>query len=468
MTLRTSDSTLSKVTPELEEVLQLAKNHFQAIPVSETIRVISHIDADGIASAALLVQLLQDQGRKHLLSTVKQLSEEVLSQLEKEPHQYYIFSDLGSGQYTQVKEKLGEKHVIILDHHTPPEKEITHKKILQVNPHLTRHSGNEVAGAGIVYLFLRTYDSQYKKLAHIALIGALGDMQEPFTGLNQEILQDAEQAEKIVVEKGIKFFGRETKNLHKLIQHAVFIPGVGDEDKALRFLHELGVNSRKNGWWRKFHDLSQEEMQKLTAGIILRRKETKHPEDILGLHYILPQEKQGTSFRTAREFSTLLNACGRLNKASLGIGACLGDEGMKRKALQYVIEYKKELMQSLRWYHSCDDGGVSREEKCIIINAGEVIKSTLIGTLTSIIAKSPKTPPGTFVLGLAQASPSTTKISLRIASRTPEQDARVILKEICMGVQGESGGHGNAAGALIESSKIEQFVTDARRVLIRN
>ena len=64
---------------------------------------------------------------------------------------------------------------------------------------------------------------------------------------------------------------------------------------------------------------NEEEIKKLVSGIILRRLSEDSPEDVLGDVYILNEEEKESPFRDAKEFSTLLNACGRLEKASLGM-----------------------------------------------------------------------------------------------------------------------------------------------------
>ena len=85
--------------------------------ITQVIRVISHLDTDGITSAAIISKALKRENKNFCLSVVKQLSEEELVELKKEPYDYFIFTDLGSGQLKNIIEYLPNKKILILDHH---------------------------------------------------------------------------------------------------------------------------------------------------------------------------------------------------------------------------------------------------------------------------------------------------------------------------------------------------------------
>ena len=61
------------------------------IPKNEIIRVISHLDADGISAASIMVKCLNNDNRKYSLSIVQQIKKEVLESLAREPYKYFIF-----------------------------------------------------------------------------------------------------------------------------------------------------------------------------------------------------------------------------------------------------------------------------------------------------------------------------------------------------------------------------------------
>jgi single-stranded DNA-specific DHH superfamily exonuclease len=48
-------------------------------------------------------------------------------------------------------------------------------------------------------------------------------------------------------------------------------------------------------------------------------------DDLIGYVYTLAREDKRSLLRDAREFSTMLNACGRIGRAGAGIALCMGD-----------------------------------------------------------------------------------------------------------------------------------------------
>ena len=200
----------------------------------------------------------------------------------------------------------------------------------------------------------------------------------------------------------------------------------------------------------------------------MKRLAESKPDDVLGDIYILPHEQEESPTRDAKEFATLLNACGRLGRASYGIGACLGDKKIKQQAIRSLADYKKEIVGALNWYHEnkfTDD--VHWGNHFVIINAKDKVMSTMIGTLASILSKSNVMTNNLFILSMAQAVDGNTKISLRTTNNIEGKlDLRNIIGEIIGGIgNSEAGGHQNAAGAVIPTDKEGDFLQSAKEVL---
>ncbi|MBW2977428.1 DHH family phosphoesterase [Candidatus Woesearchaeota archaeon] len=462
---------------EFKQSLAKAVEKFNSFDPKQTIRVISHLDADGTSACAILIHLLNKENRKYSISIVPQLTREKIMEFSKEEYPYYIFADLGSGQLSIIAEVLKDKKILILDHHEPEQTEIK-ENITHINPHLFKIDGSvEISGAGVVYLFAQSISKDYEKLAHLAIIGAIGDVQETkgeLKQLNNEILQTAIKKGLLEVKKGIRLFGMQTKPLHKVLEYSTdpYIPGVtGSESGAIQFLHQIGIdpkNSEKNGWKKIIH-LSEEDMRKLATGIIMKRLNETSPEDIFGLIYILPNEKQESPTRDVKEFATLLNACGRLGKASFGMGACLGIEKDKKRALETLAEYKKEIINAIKWFEANEKSQkIIKKDKFMIINTEDNIPVTMVGTLASILSKSNNFQNSTYIMTLGQALDNTTKISLRLSGRKDEsKDLRDLLKQIIARTGGEAGGHQYAAGCIIPTEKEEEFLRVAEEILTK-
>lgn len=504
-----------------KEGIRKAVEEFNKVDKSENIRIVSHLDCDGICSASILVKALGNENRNYTVSIVQQLNEKVMRELNNESYKCVFFTDLGSSQVGLVEEIFKGKKVFVLDHHElDPYDAVSqsvirsehnlknplgslqlgnpmdslcnnelainaitsYENVVHINPVLFGiDGGREICGAGVTYLFAKALNEKNKELAHIAVIGAIGEVQEDngFLKLNNEILEEAVEQGKVVVKKGLRFFGMQTKPLHKVLEYSndPYIPGVsGSESSAIQWLHSIGINPKIGNEWKKVTHLSEEDLRKLSTGIILQRMnhDNENAEDIFGNIYILAEEKEGSPFRDAKEFATLLNSCGRLNKASLGIGACLGESKAKKMALDNLAAYRKELLKAINWFKSNQDGDSKRIIKgngYIIINAEDNILSTITGTLASIVARSNEFKEGTIIISMAQTKENTTKISTRIASGAGNRkdypiDLSSIIGMIISMIEGaSSGGHYQAAGAVIPTEKEQEFIESAKDVL---
>ena len=458
---------------EFELQVRNAAEAFRQIDKKEVIRVVSHLDADGISACAIMIKLLNNDNRKYSVSIVQQLNNAVLAQLASEPYGCFVFTDIGSGVISDIKELLNGKKVIVLDHHSIGNTEDLGNVTL-VNPHIFGiDGGREISGAGVVFRFACAVDKAMEEFAHIAVIGAIGDLQEQngFLRLNEEILKIAVSKGKIQVKKGLRIFGSQTKPLHKALEYCTdpYIPGVsGSESGAIQFLYQIGVEPKNGNNWKKIVHLDEDEMKKLVTGIIMKRLNEAMPDDVLGNIYILPHEEEESPTRDAKEFATLLNACGRLGRASFGIGACLNDKKTKQQAIRSLADYKREIVNALNWYNEnkfTDD--IFWGNKFVIINAKTNVMSTMIGTLASILSKSNVMTNNTFILSMAQAIDGSTKISLRTTNNIKGNlDLKKIIEEIINGIgNSESGGHQNAAGAVIHTDKEANFIGQAKEVL---
>ncbi|MBN1792621.1 DHH family phosphoesterase [Candidatus Woesearchaeota archaeon] len=459
-----------------EGALKDAALELKSINRSETIKLVSNLDADGITAASIIVKVLERENFSYNLAILHQLKENFARDLASEDYGTFIFCDLGSGQLKSINKHFRGKKVFVLDHHEiqgEPAQNVTH-----INPHSFGFDGSsEVSAAGVCFFFARSMGEDNEDLAHLAVIGAIGDVQEKngFKGLNRVILEIAEKKGKIKVERGLKLFGLETRPLIKLLLYSsdLEIPGVSnDEAGVIVFLKEIGVNPLEpRNRWKSYYDLSEKQRKDLASKIILKRKEASIPyaEDVFTNVYKLPGEKRG-QFRDAKEFSTLLNSCGRMDNAGLGIGACLGDEKQKRKALKGLLEYKRTLIDAMSWYkaNKGDPSRVTKGKNYIIINARSEVLATVVGTIASMITKNGDAGRDTFVLSMARNIDDTTKVSLRVSNNPAGVDLKAIVSEVTSVVGGEAGGHQYAAGAIIATEREDAFIEVAKEVFNRH
>jgi single-stranded-DNA-specific exonuclease len=457
---------------ELQRMIKEAKKAKEWISeTKDQIRIVSHYDADGICSAAILTKTLLRQGKDFHLSLVKQLNDNVLKDLSGEKRSIVIFLDMGSGQIERIKETLPSR-VIICDHHQPTGE--PNENVIHINSVVFGINEN-ISGSGVTYILSRTINPKNVDLASLAIIGAIGDSQIDavgpdwgVNGLNKEILKDAESEKRMKVSKGLRLWGRYTRPLHKALEYSVdpYIPGIsGSESASIQFLQELGIPVKKDdGNWRTIADLSLEEQKKLATGIIKERIRGDHenPEYIFGDVYEL-LDKEG-EFRDANEFATMLNACGKMGEANLGVSICLNGENAFEKVKGILEKYRREVGKAMNWIHTnINNPEIVRKNKGIYVLAGSNVSEHLISNAISIVNHSgilPEKP----LFGFADSEEGV-KISARASDSLVEKGLKLneLMGDISEKLGGQGGGHLGAAAAIIPKGKEEDFISEVEK-----
>lgn len=459
---------------QLQKMINEAKKAKEWInETNEQIRVISHYDADGISSAAIVVRTLLRAGKDFHLTVVKQLSEEILESLAEEDRKLFIFLDMGSGQIEMIKKHLNSSRVIICDHHQPEGE--ADENMVHINSVIAGVEDN-ISGSGVTYILSRTIDPNNIDLSQLAIIGAIGDSQIDaigpdwgVSGLNKEILKEAQSKGNMRVSKGLRLWGRYTRPLHKTLAFSIdpYIPGIsGSESASVQFLQEIGIPVKKGEDWRTIADLSEDEQKKLATGIIKERirGNYENPEHIFGDVYDL-LDKEGI-FRDANEFATMLNACGKMGKADLGISICLNDEKAFEKVKGVLEGYRKEIGRGVSWvYSKIENPDVVQRKKGIYILTGSKISEHMISNVISIVNHSgilPEKP----LFGFADSEKGV-KVSARASDSLVEKGLKLneIMSQTAEKLGGEGGGHMGAAAAVIPKENQEAFINTTEQIL---
>src|SRR5438105_15537220 len=151
-----------------------------------------------------------------------------------------------------------------------------------LNPHLEGAGSDVASGAGCAYAVARALASTNRDLAAVAIVGAVGDVQDQefrrLSGYNRTILQDGIDAGVLRAQIDLRLFGRETRPAYKMLQYASdpWIPRLsGNEDACIAFLLELGIDLKVEEHWRSWSDLELGERRRagdaLVAHLPVRR-----------------------------------------------------------------------------------------------------------------------------------------------------------------------------------------------------
>jgi len=456
----------------LQDASEAAKTILENAERGERIWVESHLDADGIAAASIVGKALSRLEADFRIRVERWFDEKIVDQLASEKPGLIIFTDMGSGYLDILGAKLSEKDLIILDHHQPTTEKIP-ESFVQVNPHLRGIDGSrDLSGAGVAYLVAKKLNESNIDLAHLAVIGALGDIQDKYEqrslgGVNKLVVDDAVESGCLQVETDLLFFGRETRPIHKALAYTTdpYIPGIsGKEDQALALITNLNIRIKEEEKWRALRDLSQDEKKMLFSALaeILasRDLDSDIAMKLIGTVYTLDREEPWTPIRDAREFALLLNATGRTGKPSLGIAVCIGDRGtMLAKANTALEEYRRSIMTYLNWL-SDNPERIEELESIYVIHGENSIDEKMISAISTILSTNmPKRDKP--VIGYSVVpDEGVIKVSARANEFLIGQGLNLgkILGEAAEKNMGKGGGHDIAAGGQVPYEKKKEFI----------
>lgn len=417
----------------------------------KNIHIVSHFDTDGITSASIIVKTLERLGKHFSTKIIKILSQEEINNLPED--KIIIMTDLGSGSIEPLSHT--RKKIFIIDHHEISAYKI-HENITILNPHLLEE--DNLCTAELSYLFSKSISEDNKDLAHLALIGMVGDVMEKNVNIiRNQIIKDSN----VIIKKGLLIYPS-TRPLDKSLEFSSkpFIPGItGDPLGIYNLLNEIGI--KKIGKkYKALIDLTDKEMKDLTTAVALRLSQ-KEIINYIGNLYLI---KLFNKIEDAREISAMINACSRMNETQTALLFCLGNSKARKKAENIYIKYKQQIISGLK-YIAKNNNITGREY--VIINARDNIKDTIIGTLASILSFSSSYKEGTIIVAMAYTE-NKIKVSTRIvgSNNNSPRNLKKIMDSITNALgDGYSGGHKNAAGCIIGIEKEKEFIELIKREL---
>lgn len=460
----------NKVACFLDSANRAAQVILDTVKQDGFIHVFSHLDADGVAAAGIIGKALSKLDARFRIRITQWIEQDIVGEILSDKPQLVILTDLGSGYIDLLTEKLSDFKIAILDHHQIIGKES--ESFIHVNPHQYGIDGaTDISGAGVAYFVAYALDRTNIDLAPVAVVGALGDMQDKYDqrmlgGLNGRILDDAKSSGLLTVEKDLIFFGRETRPIHKILASTTspFIPGIsGEEDKSLAFLAKLNIKPREGDKWRALRDLSEDEKKRLCSALadhLLSKGLRYEASNLIGHVYILNDEEPWTPLRDAREFAVLLNATGRMDKAGLGVAVCMGDRGQGLEGANLVLDdYRRNINKYLGWVLEKPER-VREFEHIYVVSGEDFIDDKIIGAISSILSGSLQNPEKPLIAYSNVEGEDTVKISARASDTVVRKGLNLgeIMQIAAEKFLGKGGGHNIAAGAQIPTEDVDNFL----------
>ena len=438
-----------------------------SIKNKKRILVTTHIDCDGITSGSIITNALIRAGAKCTVRTTNEFNANLIQKLKKDENDFHIITDLGGGFGKDIGENLDDNW-FVLDHHEIPEEEHEFPNIINAWK-FGIDGGREICAGGMAYLAATSLDKKNRDLSAIAVISAIGDRQDQgekksFIGKNLEILETAKKLGLIEVDLDLLLVGRETRPLPDSLAFTSqpFIQGLTwNRDACLALLNSSGIDLKEGSRWRVLADLSQDEKRSILESIAkyaTGKDATEIMGEFIGYTYTFPREDRRSFLRDAREFSTLLNSCGRIEKSGIGIAICMGDRNkMLREGEKVLLEYRHKIRDYMniltneRWR-------INNTEDYVLVNAEGLVPETMTGTISSLIAGSPKNS-GKIIFLRTDSSEGMIKFSSRKSNGCKSGvNLSFLMKNGAERFDGIGGGHDAAAGAKITKDKLDEFL----------
>jgi RecJ-like exonuclease len=441
------------------------------ITAAHEITIISHIDADGISSEAILSQAIARHGICVRSVFVRQLEPLTMPQVPSDAS-FKIFTDLGAGQQNLLQERgLAEKDVLIVDHHVSQPCEIPYS---QVN--CLPYGYTKMSAAGVAYLIAKQMDEANIDLAKLAVIGNVGDMMARETcGLvgpaRDLIVEDGVRHRSVkVCKKDLNCYGTATRPVHLSLAYNddPFIKGISNNPEGARqFLKKLGiVQQTPDGRWYVWEELSDEDRRTITSALAEQLIANGESVDrLFAESYRFPDEIPRTPLRNAQEYATLLNACGRWTRPVVGSAILKGNRGTAYREAEHMLNNHRAIIRNLLQY--IIETGVTELENVQYLHVGGRFPDTIVGigagmALSKLNSKKP-------ILIMCEVPEDTnlTKVSMRTTERVIEKgiDLQKAISDASAEYGGGGGGHKIAAGAFIPKSAEQEFVNRVNRIL---
>ena len=456
------------MTKSLNESLSYFKDKISdCIKSNKSIFVTTHLDCDGLTSGSIITKALIREGAKCTVRTSKEFTKNIAESFKTDSRDFHIITDLAGGFANTLDKELNDNW-IGLDHHQIPDEELDNQNVIN-SWKFGIDGGTEICAGGMAYLASMALDEKNSDLSSIAVVSALGDRQDQgekksFIGKNFEIASTARDQGLVEIDLDLLLVGRETRPLPDALAFTSqpFIEGLTwNRDACLSLLNSSGIQLKEDGRWRVPAELNEDEKRQVIESITKftsGKNATEIMSELIGYTYTFPREDKRSFLRDGREFSTMLNSCGRINRSGVGMAICMGDRNkILREGEKILTDYRKMIREYMnilaneRWR-------ISESETCVMVNGEDIVPETMTGTISSLIAGSPKNA-GKIVILRTKGEANTIKFSSRKSfSCKSGINLSELMRTGAEKFEGIGGGHAAAAGAKITKDKLDGFL----------
>ncbi len=434
------------MTNNLEDICKKASEIILSYSKNSNIRVLSHYDADGISSAAIICKALYNAGYNFHATLMRNPFDKSLKRISEEENDLVIFTDMGSGQIETIEKMKSQS--IIIDHHQPI-KNKTNDNVLKINCNDFGINGNyEACGATLSFNVAYAIDQQNFNLASLAIIGATGDKQYigGFKGYNKKILNEAIK-QGIIIEKTAIKLSNETIFDSLFYSVDPYYSGIsGDKTNIDSFLDNIGIDKKT-----KTDDLTDENLEKIHSYLMLKLIKKDCEKNILDT-IIRPRYYSENIVFEFERYADLLDACGKGGSRGIALSLALGDKKIIPDALNVEKGYKQKILNELIKLEK--EGFIEKQTFRFFTSEDSSLGGVIAGIATNFILDIKKP-----LLSIARKD-NEIHISCRGNQYLVSKglDLGYAMKEASTKLGGHGGGHAIASGATITGEKEQEFL----------
>ena len=418
----------------LEEEVKYAADLVHRLKKDEMIRIVGHVDADGVSSASIVAISLARLGYRFHIS-IKKTRHKLIEDLSKEENALTIFVDIGTGYLNEMKKIKG--NVIVLDHHIIENEDFDN--IFYINPRKYGiDASREASASGIAYEFAKALDKNNIDLSQLAVVGIIGDKQK-FSGFNKKIVEEG-IGNGFINEKEQYLLRGEC--LKEMIDNSI--------DPYFIFNSSLFFDSISIKPEEKLSELNEEERKRFFSALTLKLMEQNVDEiEWKKIHYY------GRDYGDLHDMASKLDACARMNEAGVGIALCMNDKNAREKARMIQEKYRDEIRKEMKEIEK-KEANEMKNFLYLYVN-----HAPLTGVLAGLALKYlPKFKKGKPVVAIALNDDA--DISGRCDEKMVENGINLgkAFKIASARVGGVGGGHEIAAGAKVRKASLKEFLEE--------
>jgi RecJ-like exonuclease len=448
------DSPVIKMDSELKEALsedlQRTLDDISAVLKDKPfVRIITHYDADGVCSSAVLASALRKKDIRFHVTFRKSLNDDFVEELNLEKCDCIFFLDMGSNNLEAITD-LTENgtRVIVLDHHRVHDPK-RYEDVLHLNCNQFDIDGmSEASSSTIAFLLALNLDEANWDVSSVFLSGCIGDKQHlgGFSGLNAQIIKVGKERGVIEERMDLNLVGKTIGEALISTLEPVVFKFLTEEGSLDQFLEKAGIDPQTN--LKDFQDEDRTKLASLLSIELLKQNVRSEVIDrVTGPHFIV-------NGMDSKEISYIVDSCGRMDQMGLGFLIALSNESAKDQGTDIYRDYVKDLHETLMRLRN--DGVKQAEAFDYFYTKDE--EATLAGTLAELtrdyVLDGSKP-----VLSLTHKGEET-RVSARATHGLFNNglDLAKVMFEAAEHVGGSGGGHPVASGATIPTDKEKEFL----------